>query len=968
MIRIACFFIGIHALVFIASARQNEPQTLFNPLLEQRLSHTPENQRGEKEQTRLIHQDRNEMNRLGNFPLYLSKHRSPIHHPSSSLPVIIPDLQVNENVGQCSQYYPAIAANEAGNFVLVWEDNRNDMWTDIFAQRYNADSTPQGSNFQVNEGNGCSMESSPQIAMDKAGNFVIVWTDMRNGTWDIYAQRYSSDGTPQGTNFKVNDDTNDAYQFSPAIAMEESGRFVIVWEDERNLDSLRDIYAQRFEADGTTSGVNFRVNDDHEVAAQSVPSIAMNASGQFVVAWQGDVPLLMSTLFARRFDADGNALGAGFQAIESSIDTYPSPPAAAMDDAGNFVIVWVEIGDYERIVYARKFDADGTLQGNSFRVNESVKNSDFTVPSISMDHVGNFVIAWVDSRNYHSDIYAQRYNSNGIKQGINFINNDDSMSSEQTSPAVAMLGTGNFITAWVDLRNGFSDIYAQRYDSSGTAQNANFRVTDENGCSDQKFPKIATDGFGNFVVAWLDARHDTGDWTSFDIYAQRYTQDGTPIGSNFPVNELTGSSDAWLHPSLAMDKRGNFVIVWNDWRDGKRNIYAQRYGTDGTAQGENFKVNDQDGQSHTSSHTAIAISESGGFFIVWSEVKLSNQDIYAQMYDAEGFPQGGNFIVNDDDDETDRSYPQIAASGAGDFVIVWVQKQEYPLSQLSDIYARRFHGDGTAAGGSFKVNDDQEISSQTAPTIAADSTGNFIIAWKDNRMTKMEDDLFAQRYEADGIPQGNNFQVNQITAGAIRYLSHATAMNSAGNFIITWAEMQNDFSNMDIYSQRYTADGAALGGPLRVNAEARKEQYEPDVKLWNNRIYHTWVSSHAGGTSYDIWANVLKWNISNDVNDPTKPGLLPATDFRLDQNYPNPFNPATEISFVVPKDDYTVLKIYDLSGRLIVTLLNEFKPAGCYALQWNGKNEQNETAASGIYFYRLSSGGYSEAKRMLLLR
>jgi hypothetical protein len=235
-------------------------------------------------------------------------------------------------------------------------------------------------------------------------------------------------------------------------------------------------------------------------------------------------------------------------------------------------------------------------------------------------------------------------------------------------------------------------------------------------------------------------------------------------------------------------------------------------------------------------------------------------------------------------------------------------------------------------------------------------------------MTKIEDDLFAQRYDADGIPQGNNFQVNQITAGAIRYLSHATAMNSAGNFIITWAEMQNDFSNMDIYSQRYTADGAALGGPLRVNAEARKEQYAPDDKLWNNRIYTTWVSSHAGGTSYDIWANVLAWDIPGDVHDPATTDRLPATAFRLDQNYPNPFNPATVISFAVAKDDYTVLKIYDLNGRLIKTLLNEFKTAGCYVLQWNGKNEKDVTVPSGMYWYRLLSGGFNEVKRMLLLK
>lgn len=85
--------------------------------------------------------------------------------------------------------------------------------------------------------------------------------------------------------------------------------------------------------------------------------------------------------------------------------------------------------------------------------------------------------------------------------------------------------------------------------------------------------------------------------------------------------------------------------------------------------------------------------------------------------------------------------------------------------------------------------------------------------------------------------------------------------------------------------------------------------------------------------------------------------------FTLSQNYPNPFNPATTITYKLPKSSLVTLKVYDLLGREVATLVNEEKISGTYNATWNARD-----AASGIYFYKITAGGYSKVNKMMLLK
>jgi hypothetical protein len=184
---------------------------------------------------------------------------SPVYSPqviAAQGDTVLSEFLIN-TVTADNQLYATIAMDADGDFVLTWESEGQDGdGTGVFAQRYTADGTPAGSEFQVNTyttGN----QWFPLIAMDADGDFVITWVSDGDQDGDgkgIYAQRYTADGSTVDSEFQVNTvATND--QNYPSIAINADGDFVIAWHSKGQDDSLAStkygVYAQRYTADGT---------------------------------------------------------------------------------------------------------------------------------------------------------------------------------------------------------------------------------------------------------------------------------------------------------------------------------------------------------------------------------------------------------------------------------------------------------------------------------------------------------------------------------------------------------------------------------------------------------------------------------------------------------------------------------------------------------------------------------------------
>lgn len=418
---------------------------------------------------------------------------------------------------------------------------------------------PSGSEFQVNTYT-LANQQNPAVAMNDAGGFVVVWESSAQGPNDnsgIYAQRYNASGTAVGSEFQVNTITSADDQLSK-VAMNAAGNFVVVWESIDQDGNLY-VYARPFAADGTP------VSDDIVVPAATIsiftdlvrPTVAMDASGNFVVAWENyDDVNANEDIYARLFDVNGTAMGADFR-VNATLANDQSSPMVAMNAAGDFVIAWQSVaqdGDGNGI-YAQLYDATGTVLVNEFPIN-TVTASEQTAPAVTMNSDG-FVVAW-ESLGQDGDgkgIYARRYDASGAALGSEFQVNTTT-ASEQTAPTLAM-STEGFVVTWESLSQDGDGkgVYAQRYDAAGTALGSEFGVNTTT-ANDQAVPAVATNADNALVMAWQSYGQGT---TLNDVFAQRYlgntvadTTGGGGSGGGGGVFDLFG---ALLSLSALMRRR-----------------------------------------------------------------------------------------------------------------------------------------------------------------------------------------------------------------------------------------------------------------------------------------------------------------------------------------------------------------------------------------------------------------------------
>ena len=194
-------------------------------------------------------------------------------------------------------------------------------------------------------------------------------------------------------------------------------------------------------------------------------------------------------------------------------------------------------------------------------------------PSVVIDESGNFVIVWQHERDGNFDIYFQMYNSSNEAMGNNQKVNDDASTADQIDPSIAMDGNGNFIIAWEDWRNGNPDIYFQLFNSSGVAVGSNARANDNIGTTIQRFPSVAMNGRGDFVIAWEDYRFGCDNP---DVFGQRYHSDGTPWGDNYRI--VTNGPNYGEKAPTVTSTAETIIFSWIDNRDsvdGRWNVFGK---------------------------------------------------------------------------------------------------------------------------------------------------------------------------------------------------------------------------------------------------------------------------------------------------------------------------------------------------------------------------------------------------------
>ena len=856
---------------------------------------------------------------------------------------IFGERQVNSFIDG-EQLNATVASLSDGGYIVTWDSDLQDGNGDaIIAQRYDSNGGIVGPEFLVNT-SVAGQQQDPSAAGLNTGGFVIAWSS--NGGQDgsgtgVFAQRYNSDGTTAGTEFQVNTEFSST-QNDPQVTALTGGGFVISWTSNNSGSagdgSSRGVFAQLYDASGVAVGGEFRVNEQTD-GAQDTSSISATSDGGFVVVWDSDTSGgagdgSNSGVFGRRYDSSGVAQGGEFQVNTETNDEQYIADVAGLT-GGGFVVTWRSNGaqdDAGSGIFAQRFNAAGIAVDDEFRVNEGTSSNQREPAVIGLSD-GGFVIAWADDSGRDGSstgVFAQQYNAMGNRIDGEFQVNTE-FSGGQGLPGLAALSNGAFVVAWQSGTSGtagdgsgngiFHRIYGDPADFitqgvpivEGINANVTFAENAVNAApqlldADQAIAITDVDSTDFDTGTLLVSRISTVPVPLLDQFnsPDELTQDqigirnvgtgvgeisvtgatvfyeGTSIGTivadgadggalevQFNANSTPTAVEALLE-NLTYANVSDDPLAERRYRlqlsdgDGATsepvvitiNVTEEQDGAEkvGTERIVNsFTDNAQDGAS-------IAVLTNGGYVIAWeSDLQDSSIDgIFAQRFDANGVLVGPEFQINDtivgDQDDV-----QLTGLTGGGFVAVWRDASGTDGSG-SGIFAKRFDNDGNALGGEFQVNSEFS-SAQNEPHVAALNNGGFVVTWTSNNSGTAGDGsldgIFLQRFNALGVPQGIETQVNTETASNQRGSSVAATTDG---FVVTWYSATSgtagDGDSNGVFAQRYDTNGVAQGGEFQVNTETTNAQDIPVVAgLTGGGFVIAWESSGAqDGSGTGIYA------------------------------------------------------------------------------------------------------------------
>ncbi len=240
---------------------------------------------------------------------------------------------------------------------------------------------------------------------------------------------------------------------------------------------------------------------------------------------------------------------------------------------------------------------------------------------------------------------------------------------------------------------------------------------------------------------------------------------------------------------------------------------------------------------------AVASDTSGNSVVVWSSLNQdgSGYGVYGQRYNSAGVPQGGEFLINTDL-ASNQQYAAVAMAPDGRFVVTW----STDVGGDPGVRAQRFDAAGVAQGGQIQVNTNT-TNDQLYASVAMDANGNFVVTWSSINQDTSGYGIFAQRFDATGAYAGGEFQVNTTFANDQNYSQ--VAMDADGDFVVVWESEGQDGSGRGIYGQRYNAAGAAQGTEFLINTTTAGNQTRASVSMNASGDFGvTWTSADSSGT------------------------------------------------------------------------------------------------------------------------
>jgi hypothetical protein len=857
----------------------------------------------------------------------------------------------------------------AGGTLLAWNVNyQNDA---LLAQHISAAGQLLWNESLLVSDMQTSMSSTKaSAASDGQGNLLLAWANASNpNDMNIFAAKVTGTGSlPWGNGTGgvmvcgLQEEQMDA-RICPDFT---SGGCYVAWRDWRSVDS-DELYMQRLGNDGVAqwaeNGILLSDANGQQYGLKLVPSINNGSQDGCLSVWQSD-GWERFTVAMQKTSSEGEHL---------------------------WVAGGITICDDLRYNYASELD-------------------------LISDQAGGSIVGW------------EGYLNSGYEQRVTRINSNGDPSWSRCGSLIQAFSTPRYgwsISGTLSFNGDFSGVYViHRAQSEGSVA-LGYQVLDtESGdLMQEEIPVILHEIEGNasypktvemsgerVAIVWSDDRMN-GSYFYQIVDAEGQTQfesGGRVLVAAGEESYLSFSTSQTLSP----DGNGGFYMVFELLDAAGYHVQLTHVDETGavTCGESGFAI----ATLQNSYNYPMTVSDgSDGCFVFWSGANpdwTSYVDVmHANINCTVSWPAPVRIIPGSDFYD---GIDGLAASTEGCCIAAWHTGDYYDAS----ITTAKICASGDMV---WELTIADANGSQELPQVIQDGNGGAFYAWSDTRNTANEEDLYAQHVDTDGNELWAHNGVPVITADSSQSSPRLVYQPDYGLYVL-WGDRRNTYANADIYAQRLDDNGSLLWNPMGEKIGTSSSWYSMDIvptgtggffAAWsdndtvkgsdvfpNGSVTNDWWEEDTGGlianrapwngdpvlASFSNNHKLVIWNTDEAVYNQeetrrdlymqmiaTSDSIMAAVQahppsplgYTLHQNYPNPFNPTTTISFSIAKAGLVSLTVYDLLGRSVTTLLNEHLNSGSYQVPWDAGS-----LPSGMYFYRLNAGGFSDVKKTVLLK
>jgi len=704
----------------------------------------------------------------------------------------------------------------------AWSPLGESAWGRTHLSRADGASSAGGG---ITSGTGINVRDA-SVALDAHGRLFVGWQDEAGINIDAWSgSRWIDHGPAWGWG-------PTGYLYGPSFALDSTGTRWVAWADESEV-YVKSWSGSEWVEPGTVGAAT-------PGASVREPRLALDPSGDPIVAWMDDRSGRFQALVKKWngtawVGLGGSDLATGISGSASSVEHV----RIAADSNGYPIVAWTEGSPGD--LFLRRWNGSAWV---GVKIAE-----DSSMPSLAVNG-DDLYIAWTAKAEAAREIYLRKWNSvgwselNGSSSGTG-VSGTPGVDSDE--PSLALL-SGSPVVGWRE--NGGHGVYVKRWDGASwvplaeSASGTGLKLAPQSAIQG---PSLGTGPSGGLAIAWI-----TSGWWDRNLYVR--TWDGSrwnaveDSGAGGLSHDASGES--W-RPALAMDPAGNPVVAWEHMKSSvwSGDIYVRKWNGGawvdlGGSTGDGGISGSGNGYT-----PAIAVDAEGNPIVAWQNLQPEDtlEDIYVKRWDGSAWVGYADSAIGGGVSQSGGAFtPSIAVDGSGRPVVAWLDED------VGQIYLKKWDGTAWVALGDSAsgegISKTWVLAPWEPPGLAVDAFGSPVVAWRGlHQSTGIGSHVFVKRWNgSEWVGLGDSAIGGGINSGmGAEHISMAA--DSTGGFVVAWEEDFNTGGLGEIHLKRWTgsaweelAGSATGGGVSRTSGESMTPSVAVDgngnpVVAWHER-------------------------------------------------------------------------------------------------------------------------------------